>query len=258
MAKTQGSKANETREKLKLAALKLFARFGIDGVALRDIAEASGQKNHASIGYYFGSKEALVKEILYDGASALDKLRNEYLDKIEAEGGPKGIREVVDIILYSSLSQHGQGLENYYSRFFLATSLSHRELFIGTIGDWNRGYLRCLDHLRALMPPMPLAMKNQRFVFFGASMAGVLAAREVALADASRPHPTWSSDDTMAHLAHAMTAFLEAPASPAEDHSKEMLQFFSQVAAPAAAPIPETARRRRTSSGARTVASAKG
>ena len=250
MGKSTKSKANETREKLKLAALELFARFGIDGVALRDIAEASGQKNHASIGYYFGSKEALIKEILHDGASVLDKLRNEYLDKIEAEGGPKDIREVVDIILYSSLSQHGRGIENYYSRFFLATSLSHRQLFIGTIGDWNRGYQRCLDHLRALMPPMPLAMKNQRFVFFGSCMAGVLAAREVALADSARTHPTWSSDDTMSHLAHVMTAFLEAPAGHVDDHSLGILNFFSEVAAPAAAPIPETARRKRLTASA--------
>lgn len=245
MGKTTTKKANGTREKLKLAALKLFARYGIDGVALRDIAEASGQKNHASIGYYFGSKEALIKEILYDGATVLDKYRNEYLDKIEANGGPADIREVIDIILYSSLSHHGRGLENYYNRFFLLTSLSHRGLFIGTMGNWNRGYQRCLDHLRALMPAMPLAMKNQRFVFFGASMAGILAAREVALADSSRTHPTWSSDDTMSNLAHLMTAFLEAPAGHVDQHSAGILDFFSAVPAPEAAPVPDTARRKR-------------
>jgi hypothetical protein len=60
-----------------------------------------------------------------------------------------------------------------------------------TTRRWNSGFLRCLDHLRRLMPEMPAALKNQRFVFMGAYLGGVLAAREAQLADGSRDHPIW-------------------------------------------------------------------
>jgi hypothetical protein len=93
--------------------------------------------------------------------------------------------------------------------------MTHRALFIEALENrWNSGYLRCLDHLRALMPAMPAAAKNQRFVFMGAYIGGVLAAREAALTDPTRTHPTWGSDLTLVHFAQTLTAMLEAPAPP--------------------------------------------
>lgn len=63
------------------------------------------------------------------------------------------------------------------------------------------------------MPEMsPAMMKNQRFVFLGAYLGSVLAAREAELADTSRGHPTWGSERTLAHFARTMSALLEAPA----------------------------------------------
>ena len=47
-------------ERLKGEAQRLFANRGIDGVTVRDIAKAAGQKNPAAVGYHFGSKEALM------------------------------------------------------------------------------------------------------------------------------------------------------------------------------------------------------
>jgi hypothetical protein len=78
-------------------------------------------------------------------------------------------------------------------------------------GRWNAGYLRCLDHLRRLMPDMPAAKKNQRFIFLGTTLGALLSAREAELADRSRPHPMWGSDATLAHAAQTIAAMLEAP-----------------------------------------------
>ena len=200
---------------LKTVARRLFAERGVDGVTVRQIAEAAGQRNHAAVGYYFGSKEALIRQLVVDGARLIDAARNARLDQLEAEGGPRDVAEVVDALVYPSLAAQEQ--EDDYNRFIVMLSMTHRDLFMDALGGrWNSGYQRCLEHLRRLMPDMPAAAKNQRFLFLGATLGSVLAMREAELADASREHPTWGSAQTLAHFAQTLTAMLTAPA-PALD-----------------------------------------
>tara|TARA_Y100001951_G_scaffold16759_2_gene11897 strand:+ start:34334 stop:34987 length:654 start_codon:yes stop_codon:yes gene_type:complete len=196
----------------------LFAERGVDGVTVREIAMAAGQKNHSAVGYHFGSKEGLVKALILDGAVAIDKRRNAMIDDIEARGGPENIREVVQALIYPSVSLDKDSLAtDHYVRFVTMLSMTHRELFMDTLENrWNSGYLRCLEHLRKLMPEMSPASKNQRFVFMGGLLGSVLAMRERALADTERPHPTWRSEHTLQHLALTMAAMLEAPADPSD------------------------------------------
>src|SRR5437016_14272052 len=87
-------------EQIKAVALRLFAERGVDGVTVREIAAAAGQKNHGAVGYYFGSKEALVRDIVQDGAIAIDRRRNALLDALEADGRPRGVREVIDVLIF--------------------------------------------------------------------------------------------------------------------------------------------------------------
>ena len=203
---------SEAAETLKLVARRLFAERGVDGVTVREIAEAAGQKNHAAVGYHFGSKEALIRALVLDGAVIIDQRRNLWLDRLEAEGGPRTVREVVEVLIHGSVGMAGPGQEDSYSRFVTLLGMSHHTLFMDALeGRWNSGYLRCLEHLRRLMPPMSPSMKNQRFVFMGAYLGAVLSAREAALTDPSRSHPTWASERTLPHFVLTMTAMLEAP-----------------------------------------------
>lgn len=202
------------REQIKLAARRLFAIRGIDGVSVREIVEASGQKNHGSLSYYFGTKEALVRELVADGAKLIDMRRNAFLDRLEAAGGPSSVRDAVEALVYPSIGLSGEteDEEDTYLRFIAMLAMNHRELFMDALEKrWNSGYLRCLDHLRRLMPDMPAAAKNQRFVFMGAYMSSVLSLREAALTDRTRPHPNWSSADTLEHFMQSLTVMLEAP-----------------------------------------------
>lgn len=197
---------------LKRTACKLFAERGVDGVTVRDIAMAAGQKNHGAVGYHFGSKENLVRALVLDGAIAIDERRNAMLDAIEARGGPASVYEVVEALVYPSISPLQEGGPESYVSFIIMLSMTHRDLFIDILENrWNSGYQRCLDYLRKLMPDMPLAAKNQRLVFMGNLLGSVLATRERTLADKERPHPTWSSPHTLHHLTLSITALLEAP-----------------------------------------------
>jgi AcrR family transcriptional regulator len=207
-AKTQSKAALP----LKLVARRLFAERGVDGVTVREIARAAGQKNHGAVGYHFKSKEALVREIIRDGAIVIDARRNRALDRLEAQGGPRGVREVADLLVRTSLSEDPSDGEESYIRFITMLSMTHRELFMDALeGRWNSGYQRCLEHLRRLMPPMPRPVQNQRFVFMGAYLGAVLARRDAALSDTTRAHPMWRSGETLRHLGITLAALLDAP-----------------------------------------------
>lgn len=212
-------------EQLKQAALRLFAEKGVDGVTVREIAAAAGQKNHGAVGYYFGSKEALVREAIMDGAVELEQLRNEALDALEGQGGPCSVREVVDVLVFPASALK----DEYYISFISLFSMTHRDLMLDALDPtWNRAYGRCLGHLRRLLPTLSPALQNQRFVFMGAYLSAVLAARGRALADHSRDHPMWSSAHGLEHFAQTVVALIEAPL----DLSGEALAEIGQQPTP--------------------------
>jgi AcrR family transcriptional regulator len=69
---------SDTREQIFLAAEKLFAERGYDGVSVRDIV-AAANVNLAAINYHFGSKGELLLEIFRRRARELNKERQRLL-----------------------------------------------------------------------------------------------------------------------------------------------------------------------------------
>lgn len=206
--------SSDPRARLKQAARRLFAERGVHAVTVREIARAAGQKNLGVVGYYFGTKENLVAEILTDGATSIEARRIAHLDRLEAEGGPKTVREAVEALVLPSAMFGADETEagEHFNRFLLLLSLSDSDFIDRTLeGRWNAGYQRCLTHLRRLMPDMPIAAKNRRFVFVGAYVSSLLALRESKLHDPTRAHSRWRSDATLRDIVETTTAILEAP-----------------------------------------------
>ncbi len=196
---------------IKRVALKLFAEHGIDGVTVREIAKAAGQKNHASITYHFGSKEALVRELVADGARDIDQRRNAWLDEVESAGGPKTVFEIMLGILKTSIDQASSNGGEFYNRFIAGLQLSNRALFIEALeGKWNSGYLRCLGHIRSLYNDTPSAELNRTLVFVTLAIGGILAGRETGLSDKSREHPMWSDPKSLEDAAQTLAAMVES------------------------------------------------
>ncbi|ALH82174.1 TetR/AcrR family transcriptional regulator [Sphingopyxis macrogoltabida] len=210
MPRAPSTAHSEAPAHIRAVALKLFAERGIDGVTVRQIAEAAGQKNHAALTYYFGSKEALIRELIVDGARAIDERRNAALDGSVAAGGPRSVVEVMEILVETSVDPDPPPWGECYNRFIVGLQLSNRALFMDALaGRWNSGYQRCLDEVRRLMPEAPPDLLNQRLVFMGGAINGILAGRETELADRSRQHPMWSHAETLGRVARALASIIE-------------------------------------------------
>lgn len=81
----RGTKADETRLRLLVAAERLFAERGLDAVSNRQISEAAGQSNNYAVGYHFGSRTELLRALLRLHVDRLDIIRRETLDAIGTE-----------------------------------------------------------------------------------------------------------------------------------------------------------------------------
>ena len=218
-AATTGS----ARDQIKHAALRLFAQRGVDGVTVREIVSASGQRNHGSLTYYFGTKDALVRELVADGAAVIDRRRNAELDRLEAQERPPGIRDIVEALTYPSfdIAREMGGEEDNYIRFITLLSLTHRDVFIEALENrLNSGYQRCLTHLRRLMIGQPERVKNRRMIFMEAYLDSVVSLRERALSGpVDRPH-MWQDREAVDDLVETIVALLLAPAPRPEREGK--------------------------------------
>ncbi|GAA4881760.1 TetR family transcriptional regulator [Saccharopolyspora cebuensis] len=76
----------DTRAELLLAAERLFAEHGIDGVSLRQVAAGAGQRNVAATHYHFGDKHKLITAIFTHRLADIDQRRDELFDIARARG----------------------------------------------------------------------------------------------------------------------------------------------------------------------------
>jgi len=109
----ESSASGETA--LILAAERLFAERGIEGVALRHVNQAANQKNMSAAHYHFGSREGLVRAVLMYRWSTLDRRRKEFLDR---KSDAKGIRFYLEAFIMPLIEQLKPREEgNYFIRF---------------------------------------------------------------------------------------------------------------------------------------------
>jgi AcrR family transcriptional regulator len=100
---------------LILAAERLFAERGIEGVSLRQVNQAANQKNTAAAHYHFGSRDGLVHAVLMYRLPDLDGRRGELLRR---KFEKKDLRFYLDAFI-TPLSEQLRPREegNFYIRF---------------------------------------------------------------------------------------------------------------------------------------------
>jgi AcrR family transcriptional regulator len=110
----------DTRQQLILAAERLFAERGIEGVSLREINLAAKQRNTSAAHYHFGSKDALIDAIFEFRRSEVGKRRDEMLDALERENRANDVRSLAEALVMPLATEVHRGPESGRYLEFLA------------------------------------------------------------------------------------------------------------------------------------------
>lgn len=211
--KTRRVDGEETRARLKAVAQRLFALRGLAGVSVQDIVSEAGQRNNASLRYYFGTKTELARELIVDGAQLLDEHRQAMVDALEREGRAKDMRAILKAFSEPVLRLREQPGQTHYIRMIANFQLHDRAFLRECLADtWNVGYKRCAAHLMNLMPNVPDELKEQRISLTGIYGNALWAARELAL-ESNRPGKLWACEATIANALDTMQLMLEGSPS---------------------------------------------
>ena len=111
--------ARSTKEQILLAAERLIADHGVDGVSMRQIAVEVGSGNNSAVLYHFGSKDKLVQAIF---EHRLPRLRERRTTLI-AERRPSDLRGWLECQICAVLEQSDLDESHYMS--FVASISQH-------------------------------------------------------------------------------------------------------------------------------------
>jgi AcrR family transcriptional regulator len=123
----------DTRQQLILAAERLFAERGIDGVSLREINLAAKQRNTSAAHYHFGSKDALIDAIFEFRRTEVGKRRDEMLDALEQGGRAEDVRALAEALVMPLAAEVHRGPESGRYLEFLAHLFLTSPMQVGDI-----------------------------------------------------------------------------------------------------------------------------
>lgn len=206
-------KGEQTRARIKRAALTAFAQKGLDGASVREILRLAGQKNAGSINYYFSSRADLIDELIRDVAMLLDRDHAQRVDALEAAGGPHSIRELAEILIQSPTLE-GAAKDDRSLRFLNMVLLNHRQRLFDAMRGLDGGTRRCLAHMRRLAPPMPEKIAQQRLMLVMIYVLGATSTREAAREDMASWETLWGGPLGRENLADTIVGIMTQPPAP--------------------------------------------
>jgi len=153
------------KTKLILAAEDLFARGGIEGVSLREIAAAAGQGNHHAVQYHFGSREGLVQAVFDYRMLQMEARRAEMLETARRAGKLEDARTIVEIIFLPQLELPGQHDNHSYANFLCQYLLRAETAEFGDFGsELPPNIDRALRLLRERLAFLPDRIAQRRLI----------------------------------------------------------------------------------------------
>jgi AcrR family transcriptional regulator len=208
---TQVRPAAGAVEELLQAAERLFARDGVENVALTQIVAQAGQKNRSALHYHFGSRSGVLTAVLNRRLAPINARREAMMAALPAAPTVTQVLRAEVAPLAQVMLEEAWG-PDYLS--ILAQVTYHPQL----LGEQNvaETYLTGLRRGRMLLalasPETPASALDQRVVWFKDSVVFALArwVRDTPAPERTRPALSTLLEQLVAYGA----AGLAAPAPP--------------------------------------------
>jgi AcrR family transcriptional regulator len=193
-----------TKEQIVLAAERLFAERGYEGVSLREIGAAAGSSNNSAVQYHFGTKEQLVVAIFENRLSYIDDRRSILIAQLE----PRDIRSWVECYVLPLLEQ-GEIDGSHYMSFIAA--VEHQVGVFEHLPERFRARTQSFrEEVGALMTKVPEPLSSHRILQVVRFSVHAASARERAKAQSFEVLPFAVH---VADLLDGLAGFLQAPVS---------------------------------------------
>jgi AcrR family transcriptional regulator len=214
MAKSGGL---TTRDRLKLAARRLFAERGVGAVTVRDILTEAGERNGASLNYYFTSKEDLVRELVVDIFTMMEMRWKHRLQALEARQNNPELRDYVRVLVDASDTSD---VEEVPTTARLAEVFS-QQYYPMVTSALKENKLQCYDlilsKIARLMAPIPSHIVRQRLVFVTRYLSSVFALYEATRTTGSvRQRATLGADYDLGDVVDTAVGLLTADVHDAD------------------------------------------
>lgn len=164
-------------------AERLFAERGVNGVSLREIGAAAGQRNTGAARYHFGSKEGLVDAVFEHRMVPVNARREELLAELDSTGRAHELRSLTEAFLLPLSEQLGDvDRPSWYLRFSVQAGYV-KGWAPADLGrqPWTRGLQVVRQRVEGILGNIgvPPALQADRWHLFAGFMAHALADREL-------------------------------------------------------------------------------
>jgi AcrR family transcriptional regulator len=164
-----------TRDAIVIAAERLFAQHGIDGVSIRQILSAAGVANNSAVQYHFESKAGLIRAIVDHRAPYLAERRR----LLWAQAPAGDLRAGVEA-QFLPVAELAELEDSHYMTFLEQLSLRHsaEHPFQHLPAETRQRYRADVARVAALLPEMPEPVRSRRLLQASSLCLQVCAARE--------------------------------------------------------------------------------
>ncbi|WP_206788966.1 TetR/AcrR family transcriptional regulator [Amycolatopsis sp. MtRt-6] len=151
--------AQETRERILVAAERLYAEHGVLAVSNRQISEVAGQGNNTAVGYHFGTRTELVRAIVRKHTASIERLRGRRLDS-----GPTRLRDWLECLVHPTTEYLAElGAPSWFARFAaqVLTEPSLRAVIVEETLT-SPSLARTVEGLYRCLPELPAEVRAER------------------------------------------------------------------------------------------------
>lgn len=211
------------------AAERLFGQRGLDGVTLKEITRAAGQRNESALHYHFGSKRKLVQAIFAYRGERIDRRRVALLDELERDGKLDDLRAVIEATMRPVAEQMRQ--PDGHSFILFAAQIANdpaSDIPAGAAHSPLQGIQRANDLLGAILgdlPPDILRLRLRALIELTFSTFSTWLRTQSGNAHQAVRHTPEAHALFVSNFIDSLAAMMSAPLSP---QTKRALKQFSQ------------------------------